>query len=155
MTLIGWAQIALFSLLILAATKPMGLFMARVFEGEPTWLDPVLGPIERLFYKLMGVDPKQDMKWTTYAFAMLAFSVVTLVFTYPLLRLQGMLPFNPMGFSTASPPSFATPMTPDLAFNTSVSFTSNTNWQAYGGEATMSYLSQMLALAFHNWVSSA
>lgn len=155
MTLAGWLQIILFSLIILGLTKPMGLFMARVFEGERTWLDPVFGPIERLCYKLMGVDAKKDMKWTTYALAMLAFSVVTLAFTYALLRLQGMLPFNPMGFSTANPPSFATPMTPDLAFNTSVSFTTNTNWQAYGGEGTMSNLSQMLALAFHNWVSAA
>jgi len=155
MTVFGWVQIALFSLLILALTKPMGIFLARVFEGERTWLDPVLGPVERITYKLYGVNAKEDMKWTTYALAMLAFSVVSLLFTYALLRLQGMLPFNPMGFSTANAPSFATPMTPDLAFNTSASFTTNTNWQAYGGEGTMSYLAQMLALAFHNWVSSA
>lgn len=155
MTAIGWGQIALFSLVLLALTKPMGAYMARVFEGERTWLDPVLGPVERLLYRLFGVDPREDMRWTTYALAMLAFSVVSLVFTYVVLRLQGLLPFNPMGFSTAKAPSFATPMTPDLAFNTAVSFTTNTNWQAYGGEGTMSYLSQMLALAMHNWVSAA
>src|SRR5688572_26261717 len=130
MTGIGWLQIGLFSLIILAVTKPLGAYMARVFEGERTWLDPVLGPVERLTYRLFGVDARQEMRWTTYAFAMLAFSVVSLIFTYAVLRLQGMLPFNPMGFSTAKAPSFATPMTPDLAFNTSVSFTTNTNWQA-------------------------
>jgi potassium-transporting ATPase potassium-binding subunit len=155
MTVVGWAQIALFSLLTLAATRPLGTYVARVFEGERTWLDPVLGPIERVTYRLFGVDAREDMKWTSYALAMLAFSVVSLLFTYAILRLQGMLPFNPMGFSTARAPAFATPMTPDLAFNTAVSFTTNTNWQAYGGEGTMSYLSQMLALAFHNWVSAA
>jgi len=155
MTAIGWGQIALFSLVLLALTKPMGAYMARVFEGERTLLDPVLGPVERLLYRLFGVDPREDMRWTTYALAMLAFSVVSLVFTYAVLRLQGLLPFNPMGFSTAKAPSFATPMTPDLAFNTAASFTTNTNWQAYGGEGTMSYLSQMLALAMHNWVSAA
>ena len=155
MTGIGWAQIALFSIVLLALTKPLGLYMARVFQGERTWLDPVLGPIEQLSYRLFGVDPREDMKWTTYALAMLAFSLVTLLFTYALLRLQGLLPFNPMGFSTPKAPSFATTMTPDLAFNTAASFTTNTNWQAYGGEGTMSYLSQMLALAFHNWVSAA
>jgi len=155
MTAIGCGQIALFSLVLLALTKPMGAYMARVFEGERTWLDPVLGPVERLLYRLFGVDAREDMRWTTYALAMLAFSVVSLIFTYAVLRLQGLLPFNPMGFSTAKAPSFATPMTPDLAFNTSVSFTTNTNWQAYGGEGTMSYLSQMLALTLHNWTSAA
>jgi K+-transporting ATPase ATPase A chain len=155
MTAFGWGQIALFSLVLLALTKPLGVYMARVFEGERTWLDPVLGPVERLLYRLFGVDPREDMRWTTYALAMLAFSVVSLFLTYALLRLQGLLPFNPMGFSTGKAPAFATPLTPDLAFNTAVSFTTNTNWQAYGGEGTMSYLSQMLALAMHNWTSAA
>jgi K+-transporting ATPase ATPase A chain len=155
MTAIGWGQIGLFSLLLLALTKPMGAYMARVFEGERTGLDPVLGPVERLLYRLFGVDPREDMRWTTYALAMLAFSLASLFFTYALLRLQGLLPLNPMGFSTAKAPSFATPLTPDLAFNTAASFTTNTNWQAYGGEGTMSYLSQMLALALHNWISAA
>lgn len=155
MTAIGWAQIALFSLILLALTKPLGSYMARVFSGELTTLDPVLGPLERGLYRLFGVDAREEMKWTTYALALLAFSVVSLLFSYAVLRLQGLLPFNPMGFSTGSAPPFGTPMTPDLAFNTAVSFTTNTNWQAYGGESTMSYLSQMLGLALHNWVSAA
>lgn len=155
MTAIGWAQIALFSLLLLALTKPIGLYMARLFSGERTWLDPVLGPVERLLYRLFGVDPKQEMRWNTYALAMLAFSLVSMLFTYAVLRLQGLLPLNPMGFSTVRAPAYATPMTGDLAFNTAASFTTNTNWQAYSGESTLSYLSQMLALALHNWVSAA
>jgi K+-transporting ATPase ATPase A chain len=155
MTALGWAQIALFSLILLAATKPLGTYMAKVFDGERTWLSPVLGPVERLCYRLFGVDATVDMRWTAYALAMLAFSLISLLFTYVVLRLQGLLPGNPMGFGTAHAPGFATAMTPDLAFNTAVSFTTNTNWQAYGGEGTMSYLSQMLGLAFHNWVSAA
>jgi K+-transporting ATPase ATPase A chain len=155
MTAIGWAQILLYSLLILAVTKPLGLYMARVVEGERTYLSPVLGPIERLLYRLFGVNPNEEMRWTTYAWAMLAFSLVSGLFTYAVLRLQGVLPFNPTGFMTDKAPSYATPVTPDLAFNTAMSFTTNTNWQAYGGESTMSYLSQMLGLAFHNWVSAA
>ncbi len=155
MTTIGWAQILVYSLLLLAVTKPLGSYMARVFAGERTFLSPVLGPVERLLYRLFGVDEQEEMRWTTYALAMLAFSLVAMLFTYALLRLLGLLPFNPMGFSTGSAPSFATAMTPDLAFNTSASFTTNTNWQAYGGEGTISYLSQMLALAFHNRVSAA
>lgn len=124
-------------------------------ECESTCLDPILKPLEKIIYRVGGVDETIDMHWTTYAFSMLAFSVVTLLFSYGVLRLQGTLPFNPMSFSTGQAPSFATTMTPDLAFNTAVSFTTNTNWQAYSGENTMSYLSQMLALAFHNWVSAA
>ena len=155
MTLIGWAQIALFSILLRLLTKPLGLFMARVFEGERIWLDSVLGPVERGMYRLFGVDPRQEMKWTDYAQAVLAFSLAGMVFTYLILRLQGLLPLNPMGFNTAHAPSYGTPMTPDLAFNTAASFTTNTNWQAYSGENTMSYLSQMLALAVHNWTSAA
>jgi len=155
MTAIGWVQITLYCLILLALTKPMGLYMARVFEGERTWLDPVLGPVERVLYRLFGVDPQEEMRWTTYAFAVLIFSLVTMLLTYVLLRLQGVLPLNPMHFNTAHAPSYGTPMTPDLAFNTAASFTTNTNWQAYSGENTMSYLSQMLALAFHNWMSAA
>lgn len=155
MTGIGWAQIALFSLLLLALTKPFGAYMARVIQGERTFLTPVLGPIERLMYRLFGVDPDEDMRWTTYAFALLAFSLISGLLSYAILRLQGLLPFNPMGFMTAKAPGYATPMTPDLAFNTAMSFTTNTNWQAYSGENTMSYFSQMVALAFHNWVSAA
>jgi K+-transporting ATPase ATPase A chain len=155
MTGIGWAQIILYSLLLLALTKPLGLYMARVVEGERTFLTPVLGPIERLMYRLFGVNPNEEMRWTTYTFALLAFSLVSMLLSYAVMRLQGILPFNPMGLMTDKAPSWGTPVTPDLAFNTAASFTSNTNWQAYGGENTMSYLSQMLALEFHNWVSAA
>ncbi len=155
MTGIGWLQILLYLVALVALTKPSGTYMKRVMEGESTWLDPVLQPVEKVIYKVGGVDEKVDMHWTQYAFSMLAFSLVTLLFSYGLMRLQGALPFNPMGFSTAQAPSYGTVMTPDLAFNTAVSFTSNTNWQAYSGENTMSYLSQMLALAFHNWISAA
>ncbi|HEY9731776.1 MAG TPA: potassium-transporting ATPase subunit KdpA [Drouetiella sp.] len=155
MTGIGWLQILLFVVALLAITKPLGTYMKRVMEGESTWLDSVMKPIETIIYRVGGVDETVDMHWTRYAFSMLAFSLITLLFTYGVLRLQGSLPFNPMGFSTAQAPSYGTAMTPDLAFNTAVSFTTNTNWQAYSGENTMSYLSQMLALAFHNWISAA
>ncbi len=155
MTLGGWAQIALYVALLLLVTQPFGRYLARVFEGERTWLTPVLGPVERRLYRLIGVDPGQDMPWGVYAVAVLAFSAVSLIFSYLVLRLQGLLPFNPEGFGTAHAPGYATAMTPDLAFNTAVSFTTNTNWQAYAGESTVSYLSQMLALAFQNWVSAA
>ncbi len=148
MTPNGILQILLFFGVLLLATKPLGVYMARVFGGERTLLSPILAPIERLFYKLFGVDEKQDMKWTTYAFAMLMFSVVGLGLTYVLLRLQGILPFNPQGFSGKD-------MTPDLAFNTAASFTSNTNWQSYVPETTVSYFSNMVALAIHNWMSAA
>lgn len=155
MTGIGWLQILLYLVALVALTKPSGTYIKCVMESESTWLDRVLKPVETLIYKVGGVDEKVDMHWTKYAFSMLAFSLVTLLFSYGLMRLQGALPFNPMGFSTAQAPSYGTAMTPDLAFNTAVSFTSNTNWQAYSGENTMSYLSQMLALAFHNWISAA
>lgn len=155
MTGIGWLQILLYLVALVALTKPSGTYIKCVMEGESTWLDRVLKPVEALIYKVGGVDEKVDMHWTKYAFSMLAFSLVTLLFSYGVMRLQGALPFNPMGFSTDKAPSYGTALTPDLAFNTAVSFTSNTNWQAYSGENTMSYLSQMLALAFHNWISSA
>ncbi len=155
MTLIGWLQIAVFSLVLLALTRPLGAYMARVFQDEPVLLERVLGKFERLLYRLFGVNADEDMPWTTYAGAVLAFSLVSFGFTYVVLRLQGMLPLNPMGFGTQHAPPYATPMTPDLAFNTAMSFTTNTNWQAYAGESTLSYLSQMLGLALHNWVSAA
>ena len=156
MTFVGWVEIGVFSLLLLALVKPLGIYMQRVFDGESTWLDPLFKPIESVCYRVMGVDSKLDMHWTTYAGCMLALSLLSLLFTYAILRLQGMIPFfNPMGFSTSQAPSYATAMTPDLAFNTAVSFTTNTNWQAYSGESTLSYLSQMLGLAFHNWLSAA
>src|SRR5947207_1460504 len=148
MTANGIFQLGLYFVLVLLLTKPFGTYMARVFQGERTLLSPVLRPIEGLFYRLFGVREDEDMKWTTYAFALLMFSVVGALLTYVLLRLQGHLPFNPKGFSGKE-------MTPDLAFNTANSFTTNTNWQNYVTEAVVSYFSNMVALAMHNWMSSA
>ncbi len=148
MTPNGIVQISLYLIALLLVTKPMGAYMTRVFEGERTLLTPVLGPIERLCYKLFGVDEKQDMKWTTYTLAMLMFSVVGMLFTYALLRMQGYLPFNPQHFGPKE-------MTADLTFNTAASFTTNTNWQSYVPETTLSYFSNMVSLAVHNWMSAA
>jgi K+-transporting ATPase ATPase A chain len=148
MTPIGILQIAVFCGILLLTTKPLGTYMARVFEGERTFLSPVFGPIERGLYKLFGVREDEDMKWTTYAFAMLMFSMVGALLTYALLRLQGVFPFNPQGFSGKD-------MTPDLSFNTAVSFATNTNWQSYTPESTVSYFSNMVSLAIHNWMSAA
>jgi len=155
MTAVGWIQIVLFCVLLVAITKPLGAYMATVFENRPTNFDVVFSPIERLCYKLCGVDPSVDMHWTEYTFCLLAISCVSTLFTYAILQLQGFLPCNPMGFSTAAAPAFATAVTPDLAFNTAVSFATNTNWQSYAGEGTFSYLAQMLGLAMHNWLSGA
>ena len=156
MTLIGWFQILLFFALVLALTKPFGTFMFKVFEGQRTWLTPIFGPLERLVYKIGGVREDEEMPWTTYTAAMLLFSVVTLLVTYAVLRFQQHLPLNPMHFGDAkSAPSYGTAMTPDLAFNTAVSFTTNTTWQSYSGETTMSYFSQMVGLASHNFFSAA
>jgi K+-transporting ATPase ATPase A chain len=148
-------QILLYFVLILAITKPIGVFMARVFAGERTFLHPVLRPFERLVYRLVGVKEDAEQRWTQYCGAVLAFSFFSFLFVYLLQRLQGMLPFNPMGFGTSSAPQNATALTPDLAFNTAVSFTTNTNWQSYVGETTMSYLVQMAALAVQNFASAA
>jgi K+-transporting ATPase ATPase A chain len=148
MTSNGILQLALFFGVILLLTKPLGAYMARVFQGERTFLSPVLRPIERLFYKLFGVKEDEDMKWTTYTFAMLMFSVVGGLLTYALLRLQGYLPLNPQHFTGKE-------MTADLSFNTAMSFTTNTNWQNYVPEAVVSYFSNMVALAWHNWMSAA
>jgi K+-transporting ATPase ATPase A chain len=141
-------QIVVFFLLIVLIAKPLGTFMARVFEGEKTFLHPVLGWFEKLLYKLLGVNPEDDMKWTTYAITMLIFSAVGLLLTYGLLRLQGLFPLNPQHFGGKE-------MTPDLAFNTASSFTTNTNWQSYVPETTVSYFSNMVSLAIHNWMSAA
>ena len=146
MTINGWLQIALFLLAIFAITKPLGVYMARVFERQKTFMDVLLRPFERLIYRITRVDESHEMRWTEYAFAMLLFSVVTMLLTYLQQRLQGFLPLNPQKFG-------AVPT--DLAFNTAASFTTNTNWQAYVGEATMSYLTQMAGLAYHNFVSAA
>jgi potassium-transporting ATPase potassium-binding subunit len=142
----GWLQFALYSLILLATVRPVGAYMARVFEGERTWLDPILKPIERLIYRLSGVNAAEEMNWREYAFAMLGFSAVTLVVTYAMERLQAHLPWNPQGLANVGP---------DLAWNTAVSFTTNTNWQSYTPETTMSYLTQMAGLAYHNFISAA
>jgi len=146
MTLNGWLQIGVFLLSIAAVTPLLGRFMTRVFDREWTLLDPLLRPVERLIYRATGVDETHEMRWTEYAFAMLAFSVVSMLVLYLMQRVQQWLPWNPQGFG-AVPPA--------LAFNTAASFTTNTNWQAYSGESTMSYLTEMAGLAFHNFVSAA
>jgi len=146
MTVNGWIQILLFAAIIFALIKPLGAYMFRVFEGDHQPLPRLLGPIERLIYKLCSVDPKDPQDWKQYTFAVLAFSLFSLLVTYGIQRLQQVLPLNPQNFG---------PVAPDLAFNTAVSFTTNTNWQAYTGESTMSYLSQMAALAWHNFMSAA
>ena len=142
----GWFQILLFFVVVLALAKPMGLYMVRVFERRRTWLDPVLRPVERLLYKATGVREDEEMRWTQYCAALLIFSFVTLVLTYVVERLQHMLPWNPQGLPGVSQA---------LAWNTAISFTTNTNWQAYVPETTMSYLTQMLGLATHNFWSAA
>lgn len=151
----GVLYIVVYFLILLALTKPLGLYMANVFEGQRTFLHPVLRPVERLTYRLCGIREDAEQRWTQYAASVLAFSLVSFLFVYLLQRLQGFLPFNPMGFSTGHAPSNATPMTPDLAFNTAVSFMTNTNWQSYGGETTLSYWVQMLGLTVQNFVSAA
>jgi K+-transporting ATPase ATPase A chain len=147
MTILGWLQIFVFLGLILVVTKPLGIFMARVFAGERTFLDPLLRPIERVIYRITGVDEKHEMRWTEYATAMLLFSAVSMLVLYLIERIQGILPFNPQHLTAVMPEH--------LAFNTAASFTTNTNWQAYSGETTMSYFTQMAGLAFHNFASAA
>lgn len=146
MTLHGWLQILFFLALILAVTKPLGLLMAHVFNRERTFLDPILRPVERLIYRLTGVNETREMRWTEYATASILFSFVSMLVLYLIQRLQGILPFNPQELPNVAP---------DLAFNTASSFTNNTNWQSYVGETTMSYLTQMAGLAYHNFVSAA
>jgi K+-transporting ATPase ATPase A chain len=155
MTANGVLQIAVFFVLVLALAKPMGAYMTKVFAGDRTFLHPVLRPLERVCYFLCGVKENTDQRWTQYAGSLIAFSFFSFLILYVLQRMQGLLPFNPMGFSTAHAPSGATPMTPDLAFNTAVSFTTNTNWQNYSGESTLSYLVQMAGLTMHNFTSAA
>jgi K+-transporting ATPase ATPase A chain len=148
MTSYGVLQILVFFGLVLLVTKPVGLFMSRLFQGERTFLHPVMRPIEVLVYKLCGVREEQEQRWTQYAASLLSFSLFAFLFVYALQRLQGLLPLNPQRFGAAQVP-------PDLAFNTAVSFMSNTNWQAYSGESTMSYFVQMAALAVQNFASAA
>ncbi|MCG3156764.1 MAG: Potassium-transporting ATPase potassium-binding subunit [bacterium] len=146
MTLNGYLQIGFYLVVLIALAKPLGLYMARVYEGKSFGLDRVLGPFERLLYRLCGVRNKEEMNWKTYALAMLLFNFAGLFVVYALQRLQQWLPLNPQGFGA---------VTPDSSFNTAVSFASNTNWQGYGGETTMSYLTQMLGLTVQNFVSAA
>jgi K+-transporting ATPase ATPase A chain len=146
MTAIGWLQALVLFALVLVCVKPLGLFMARVFEGDRTFLTPVLGPLERAIYRLCRIDPAQEMPWYTYLFACMAFSLVGLLYLYALLRTQAYLPLNPQHFGN---------MAPDFAFNTAISFVTNTNWQFYSGESTLSYLTQMAGLAWHNFTSAA
>jgi K+-transporting ATPase ATPase A chain len=155
MTWIGIAQILVFFGIVLAITKPVGTFMYRVFEGERTFLHPVFRPLERLIYGLGGVREDVEQSWIAYSASMISLSIFSFLFVYLLQRLQGHLPLNPMHFSTPQAPQGATPMTPDLAFNTAVSFMTNTNWQSYSPDTTVSYLTQMAALAVQNFVSAA
>ena len=146
MSINGWIQIAVYFVILTALVVPLGRFMARVFEGERTFLSPVLLPVERALYRVAGVDAKREQHWITYTVAMLLFNAAGFAIVYALQRLQGVLPLNPAEQSA---------VLPDLAFNTAVSFTSNTNWQNYGGESTMSYLTQMVGLTTQNFVSAA
>jgi len=142
----GWLQFAIFSAVLLASVRPVGIYLARVLEGERTWLDPVLRPIERLIYKLCCIDAAKEMNWRQYAYSVLGISAVSMVVTYGFERLQHMLPLNPQGLAGVGP---------DLAWNTAASFITNTNWQSYTPETTMSYLTQMVGLATHNFWSAA
>src|SRR6266446_5464292 len=149
MTFNGILQPLLYLVVLLALAKPLGRYMARVYEGQPTGLDRVFGPLERLIYRLCGVrahSSEAEMGWKTYAFAMLLFNLLGLLVVYALQRFQGLLPLNPQALEA---------VTPDSSFNTAVSFATNTNWQGYGGETTMSYLTQMLALTVQNFLSAA
>jgi potassium-transporting ATPase potassium-binding subunit len=143
----GWLQLAIYVAALVGVTKPLGLYLERVLDpGGKTFLDAVLGPVERLIYRLVGVDQNQEQDWRGYAGSLLMFSTVGMIFTYLVLRLQGLLPLNPQGFGAVAS---------DLAFNTAASFTTNTDWQSYGGETTLSYFSQQVGLTFHNFASAA
>jgi len=146
MNLYSWFQLIFYIVVLLLLAKPLGSFMAKVYQGERTFLDRVLGPVERFIYRVSGVKPEEEMNWKTYAIAVILFNILGLLVVYALQRLQGVLPLNPQGLG---------PVTPDSSWNTAVSFASNTNWQGYGGEVTMSYLSQMLGLTVQNFVSAA
>ena len=146
MSTLDWLQPVVYLAVLLLLVKPLGGFMARVYAGDRTFLHPVLAPVERLFYRAAAVKPDTEMTWKTYAAALLVFNLMGFLAVYVLQRLQGVLPLNPQGLAAVSP---------DSSFNTAVSFASNTNWQGYGGETTMSYLTQMLALTVQNFVSAA
>ena len=146
MTLVGWSQIAIVLALVLATAIPLSGLIASVYAGKDNFLSPVLRPVERGFYRLAGVDETREQSWFIYAMAMIAFSIAGFVSLYAIQRFQNVLPLNPQGFDAVPP---------DLAFNTSVSFITNTNWQNYGGETTMSHLTQMIGLTTHNFLSAA
>src|SRR2546430_13597382 len=155
MTLSGITQILIFFALIFALTRPVGAFMYRVFEGQRTFLHPILRPVERLIYWLGGVQETVEQTWVRYTASLISLSTFCFLFPYAIQRLQGLLPLNPMHFSTGQAPMNATPMTPDLAFNTAVSFMTNTNWQSYSPDTTVSYLVQMGGLTVQNFVFAA
>src|SRR6476469_3945091 len=155
MTVNGWLQILFFFVIILLVTKPLGIFMTHVFDRKKTFLDPVLRPVERLIYKLTGVNEEREMRWTEYAITMLLFSVVSMLVLYLIQRLQGYLPFNPQHLPGVDSNASSTGAFVGSAFNTAASFTTNTNWQSYVPEVTMSYLTQMAGLAYHNFISAA
>jgi len=146
MNLYSWLQLIFYMVALLALAKPLGSFMAKVYQGEHTFLDPVLGPVERFVYRVSGIKSDEDMNWKTYAIAVMVFNVLGLIVVYLLQRLQGVLPLNPQGLGA---------VTPDSSWNTATSFATNTNWQGYSGEVTMSYLTQMVGLAVQNFVSAA
>jgi K+-transporting ATPase ATPase A chain len=146
MTFMGWLQIVVLLLVVVLLTKPLGMYMARVYTGQPVWIDRALGPVERSFYRLSGIDPKREMSWKKYALSVLAFSLAGFLLLYLIQRIQGTFPGGPSGLGAVRP---------DTAFNTAVSFITNTNWQAYGGESTMKYATQMIGLTVQNFVSAA
>ena len=146
MNIYSWIQLIFYMVVLIALAKPLGSFMAKVYQGEKTFLDPVFAPLERLIYRLGGVHADEEMNWKVYAIALMVFNVLSLFVVYALQRLQGFLPLNPQGFGAVSP---------DSSWNTAVSFATNTNWQGYGGEVTMSYLTQMMALTVQNFLSAA
>jgi K+-transporting ATPase ATPase A chain len=146
MTLNGWLQITVYLIILVLLVKPLGLFMAKVYQGERTFLSPVISSFERLIYRLSGVNTEEEMDWKKYSVSMLLFSLVGFIFLYLLQRMQGFLPLNPTGMGS---------VTADSSLNTAVSFITNTNWQGYGGETTMSYLTQMVGLTVQNFVSAA
>ena len=146
MTIFGYVQIGLYLLVLLLLVKPLGAYMARVYQGEKVFLSPVIRPVERFVYRIVGIQPDEEMNWKRYAVVMLLFNLAGLLLVYAFLRLQAFLPLNPQGLSGVSP---------DLSFNTAVSFATNTNWQSYSGETTMSYFTQMLGLGVQNFLSAA
>src|ERR1700683_5530611 len=149
MNILGWLELAIYLIVLLVITKPLGIYLVHVLDAHgKTFLDPVVKPVEKLTYRLFGVDPEKEQSWLQYTIAMLVFTLVTVLFTYVILRLHGVLPLN-------QDPKTVEAVTDHVAFNTAVSFSTNTNWQSYSGESTMTYFSQMVGLAVHNFMSAA